>query len=124
MSPSSATINERNKMKARITIKTLTALIRAAGLSEKGDWSAVKAWNNAHATASELRALRSWSTNTPKLRGDMSLLKVSHRTFLFGGTGNCGNRWPAPAGGWYPTAAVIRFGRGLPKLVAATMDWY
>lgn len=45
--------------------------------------------------------------------------------FLFGGTGNCGNKWSAGAGGWYPIAAVIRWDkRGGPKLVAVKMDWY
>ena len=105
----------------RETLKAASVAIRHQ------NWDDVTRFNS-KASPQALEML-GWATNRPASAPHGALAQRGD-LFLFGGTGCCGNRWPAPAGGWYPIAAVWRIprrGKGKssrPRLVAVVMDWY
>lgn len=107
----------------KITQGWVMTAVAQAGI-RRNNWDDVAAFNKA--ANENARSMLEWATN----RGTKPLVNkgaIAQRgdLFLFGGTGNCGNKWSATSGGWYPIAAVIRWDkRGGPKLVAVKMDWY
>lgn len=105
----------------------ITAVAAATAGIRRNRWEDVVKFNKS--APSEARRILEWATNRPA-KALHGALAQQGDLFLFGGTGMCGNRWEAGAGGWYPTAAVWRIprrGKGRsarPKLVAVKMDWY
>jgi len=85
------------------------------------DWNAVGVFNRQRP---EALALLGKATNVRRLGPDGECVRRGDLC-LFGGTGQCGNKWNAPSGGWYPVAAVVKLGkRGKPRLLAVALDWY
>lgn len=113
----SETPNKITKMS--ITQQWIAAEVAKAGLKT---WDDVSRFNQR--SSAEAQEMLSWGTNVVP-RGPGGALNQRGDLYHFGGTGQCGNKWSAKSGGWYPIAAVIRCGkRGGPKLVAVKMDWY
>jgi len=110
----------------KITSVATAAAATAAGI-QRHSWSDVAKFNAA--ACARAQRMLGWATNREQSAPHGALAQLGD-LFLFGGTGSCGNRWPAGAGGWYPIAAVWRIprrGKGRsarPQLVAVNMDWY
>lgn len=112
-------LNTHNTMK-KLTYRQIQSILSRYGIVNH---ETAEAFARKH--PEDTQTVQMLATNTSKLRRDgTSTLKVEHRTYLFGGTGSCGNCWPAGSGSWYPTAMLVRFGKGLPKLVAVIGSSY
>ena len=109
-----------------ITQQWVYAAAEAAGLGFDGD--ALEAFRRVEEfnAAAPMRAqdmIRYWGTDAPN--GGKGEVGRNGDLYLYGGTGQRGNRWQAGAGGWYPRLAVVEWPEGgSPRLVAVKMDWY
>lgn len=99
-------------------------VVTAAAMAgiRRNNWDDVKVFNDK--APEQARALLQFATNVPVLVAKGAVAQKGE-FFLYGGTGQCGNKWSAPSGGWYPIAAVVRYDENdQPQLVAVKMDWY